>query len=104
MKPIIKTWFSTLYWLWLLLEASQPKKGKEALLLTIEDSIEYRSFKYTKTCCKCCAAIEDGIVPEMKLYARCMKNWHYIKYDLCPTCNQEEFENELKFFYSGLSL
>jgi len=33
--------------------------GKEALLKSIQESIEYREFKYVKTCCKRCAFIED---------------------------------------------
>jgi hypothetical protein len=34
--------------------------GRQALLISINEGLEYRNFKHIKTCCKRCAAIEDS--------------------------------------------
>jgi len=60
--------------------------GKKALLQSMEQGIEYRNFKYTKTYCKRCAAIEDGIVPDYSLCKRCNSAYHHPKYDMCYEC------------------
>lgn len=73
--------------------------GKEALLISIEESLEYRTLEHTKTCCKRCAAIEDGIVPEKRLCDKCKKNWHDVRYDMCLSCNQEMFKKKLSRYH-----
>lgn len=60
--------------------------GKEALLLSIEESIEYRLFKNVKTSCKRCAAVEDKIVPAYTLCKSCKTNYHNPIYESCFHC------------------
>lgn len=60
--------------------------GKKALLLSFEEGIEYRQFKYIKTCCKRCAAVEDKIVPAYVLCEVCKENYHNPVYRTCYHC------------------
>lgn len=60
--------------------------GKKALLLSMEQGIEYRKFKYIKTYCKRCAAIEDDVVPDYALCSQCNENYHHPNYDICYNC------------------
>lgn len=67
--------------------------GKKALMLSLEQGIEYRNFKYIKTCCKRCAAIEDKVVPDYALCSQCNESYHHPKYDICYNCFS--IENEI---------
>lgn len=60
--------------------------GKQALLLSFVEGIEYRQFKNIKTCCKRCAAIEDKIVPEYVLCVKCKVAYHNPIYKTCLNC------------------
>jgi len=60
--------------------------GKISVLKSIDESIEYLSFKHTKTLCKRCAAIEDSIIPEYVLCKICGKKFHNPKYEMCFIC------------------
>lgn len=73
-------------WVSYCFEVHDLEIGKKALLKTIEQGIDYRNFKYTKTYCKRCAAIEDGIVPDYSLCIRCNSAYHHPKYDMCYKC------------------
>lgn len=73
-------------WVNYCFEVHDLEIGKKALLKSIEQGIDYRNFKYTKTYCKRCAAIEDGIVPEYALCSQCNENYHDSSYDMCYNC------------------
>lgn len=60
--------------------------GKEALLRGFEEGIEYRLFKNIKTCCKRCAAVEDGIVRATSLCKECKMHYHASVYEKCFHC------------------
>lgn len=59
---------------------------KQALIISLNESIEYLEFKHTKTCCKRCAAIEDRIVPEYVLCKICGEKYHNPIYEMCYIC------------------
>lgn len=63
--------------------------GKEALLLSIEEGIEYRLFKNIKTCCKRCAAVEDKIIPKYTLCKVCKIKYHAPIYETCYNCREK---------------
>jgi hypothetical protein len=62
--------------------------GREALLLSIDEGIDYLLFKNIKTCCKRCAAIEDNIVPAYILCKKCKVSYHSSIYETCFNCKE----------------
>lgn len=68
--------------------------GKEALLQTIVESIEYRTFKHIKTCCRRCAAIEDNIVAPTKLCTICNQHYHNIIFPTCWHCKDQHTKEQ----------
>lgn len=66
-------------------ELNKQKIGKEAVLISIEESIDYRNLKNTKTMCKKCAYVFHK--KDMVLCKECKKDYHHVCYFLCYKCN-----------------